>query len=231
MLFAPMFSSKAIPVTLRVLFALFLAFLSVGLHKFPEGVSVVAGNIVLVMVREFVIGLFMGWAVRLIGYAIEIAGQIISTELGFSTGQQMDPMTGDSANVVSSLMTSFGTVVFLASGAHQAVLAAYLKSYTLAPLGILPMSAETGTLLVQASGKIFLVAVQMSAPLVAVNFVVTLTFAILGKAAPAIQVFSESFAVRIVAGLMVLGLTFRLVAQLAFDRFQEAPELMLRLVR
>ena len=71
----------------------------------------------------------------------------------------------------------------------------------------------------------------VSAPLVAVNFVVTLTFAILGKAAPAIQVFSESFAVRIVAGLMVLGLTFRLVAQLAFDRFQEAPELMLRLVR
>lgn len=230
MLLAPMYSSRTIPATLRAMMALFLAFLVMGTQRFPEVSSFNAATVVLTMAAEFVIGLFMGWAVRLTTNAIDISGQIIASELGFSMGQQLDPSTGDSTNSVSSLLTAFGTVVFLASGAHQSMLAAYLKSYSLAPLGGIRMSPEAGTLLVQVTGKIFLVAMQMAAPLVAVNFVVTLTFAILGKAAPAIQVFSESFAVRIITGLMVLALTVRLIAQVAFDRFLEAPDLMLRLL-
>lgn len=230
MLFSPLYSARNIPVMVRVLLALMLAFFVAGTRKIPDASALGAGTIVLWMVFEFVVGLFMGWAIRLTTFAIEIAGQVIASELGFSMGQQLDPTTGDSTNAVTSLLIAFGTVVFLASGAHQAMLAAYVKSYSLAPFGGLRMSAESGTLLVELTGKIFLLAMQMAAPLVAVNFVVTLTFAILGKAAPAIQVFSESFAVRIVTGLMVLGLTLRLVAQLAMDRFQEAPDWMLRLL-
>jgi flagellar biosynthetic protein FliR len=230
MLFSPFFSSRTIPATVRVLLTLILAFLVAGTQRIPEAASLSAGTLVLWMVFEFVVGLFMGWAIRLTAYAIEIAGQVIASELGFSMGEQMDPTTGDSTNAVTSLLIAFGTVVFLASGAHQATLAAFVKSYSLAPFGGLRMSAQSGTMLVEVTGKIFLIAMQMAAPLVAVNFVVTLTFAILGKAAPAIQVFSESFAVRIVTGLMVLGLTLRLVAQLAMDRFQEAPDWMLRLL-
>jgi flagellar biosynthetic protein FliR len=231
LLLSPLFSARNIPVPLRVLMAMFLAFVAAGSQKFPAGIAADAGPVVMLLVFEFVVGLFMGWAVRLTTHAIEIAGQIIASEIGFSMGQQLDPSSGESTNAVSSLLTAFGTVIFLVSGAHHAVLAAYLKSYSLAPVGMLNMSPESGTLLVHATGKIFLTAMQMAAPLIALNFVISLTFAILGKAAPAIQVFSESFAVRIVTGLMVLGLTVRLVAQLAFDRFQEAPELMLRLIR
>jgi flagellar biosynthetic protein FliR len=231
LLLSPLFSARNIPVPLRVLMAMFLAFVAAGSQQCPAGIAADAGPVVMLLVFEFVVGLFMGWAVRLTTHAIEIAGQIIASEIGFSMGQQLDPSSGESTNAVSSLLTAFGTVIFLVSGAHHAVLAAYLKSYSLAPVGMLNMSPESGTLLVHATGKIFLTAMQMAAPLIALNFVISLTFAILGKAAPAIQVFSESFAVRIVTGLMVLGLTVRLVAQLAFDRFQEAPELMLRLIR
>jgi flagellar biosynthetic protein FliR len=70
----------------------------------------------------------------------------------------------------------------------------------------------------------------MAAPLVAVNFIISLTFSILGKAAPAVQVFSESFAVRIVVGLFVLGMTLQLVSQLLLEQLRLAPDLMLRLV-
>jgi flagellar biosynthetic protein FliR len=231
MLMPPVFSARSIPVVVRVVLGLLLAFLVAGVQKMPGTGLSNPGTMIVAMLSEFVLGLLMGWAVRLTAQAIDTAGQIIASELGFTMGQQMDPMTGDSSNAVASLLTAFGTVVFLATGAHQAMLAAYLKSYSIAPLGALQLTAESGTLLVHATGKIFLIAMQMAAPLIAVNFVVTLTFAILGKAAPAIQVFSESFAVRIVAGFSVLALTLRLVAQLAGDRFQEAPELMLRLLR
>ena len=64
----------------------------------------------------------------------------------------------------------------------------------------------------------------------AVNFIVTLTFAILGKAAPSMNVFAESFAARILVGMTLLGLTLGVTAQLVLSELRNAPELMLRLI-
>ena len=230
MIISPVFSSQAIPRPVRAMMALFAGFVVSGVFRMPESVPVTTGNIVVAMILEMIIGMFMGWAVRLSTHAIELAGSVISSELGFSMGQQIDPTSGDSSNAVSSILLTFGSLVFLISGAHQAVLAAYLKSYEIAPVGMFRASHEVGTLLVTSTGKIFQVAVQMAAPLVAVNFIISLTFSILGKAAPAVQVFSESFAVRIVVGLFVLGMTLQLVSQLLLEQLRLAPDLMLRLV-
>jgi flagellar biosynthesis protein FliR len=70
----------------------------------------------------------------------------------------------------------------------------------------------------------------MAAPLLAVNFVVTFAFVILGKAAPSINVFSESFSVRVLTGIILLGLTLGLTAQAVLNALQGSPELMLRVI-
>ena len=66
--------------------------------------------------------------------------------------------------------------------------------------------------------------------MMAVNFVVTLTFAVLSKAAPGLNAFSESFPVRIAAGLAMLSIGLGLTAQLVLSGLRGAPELMLRLI-
>ena len=87
-----------------------------------------------------------------------------------------------------------------------------------------------GKIFATCTGNIFLLAVQMAAPLMALNFVVTLTFAILSKAAQGVNAFAESFLVRIAAGLTLLALALGLTAQLVLSGLQTAPELMLRLI-
>ena len=87
-----------------------------------------------------------------------------------------------------------------------------------------------GKIFATGTGNIFLLAVQMAAPLMALNFVVTLTFAILSKAAQGVNAFAESFPVRIAAGLTLLALALGLTAQLVLSGLQTAPELMLRLI-
>jgi flagellar biosynthetic protein FliR len=127
-------------------------------------------------------------------------------------------------------MFHLGALLFLLSGAHHYVLAAFLRSFELSPPGQLSFNANAGEVFVRSTGNIFLVAVQISAPIMAVNFIVTLTFAILGKAAPSMNVFSESFAARILVGLTLLGLTLGVTAQLVLTELRNAPELMLRLI-
>jgi flagellar biosynthetic protein FliR len=70
----------------------------------------------------------------------------------------------------------------------------------------------------------------MAAPLLAINFIVTFAFAILGKAAPSINVFSESFSIRILAGMILLGLTFGLTAQAVLNALRGSPDMMLRVI-
>lgn len=228
--FSPVFSSRTVPAPLRVMIGLFLAFLVASMQKPGVALPQSLGGVVVAMVQEMVIGLLMGWAVRLTLNAVEVASQIISSELGFTMGQQIDPMSDTSESAIGQLLMSFGAIAFFVSNAHQSVLAAFMRSFAVAPIGLMQGNLQAGHLLVEATGKIFHIGLQIAAPLIAVNFVISFTFSILGKAAPSMNVFGESFAVRIVVGLTLLGITLSLAAQLLLETFQRSPESMLLLV-
>lgn len=230
LLLAPVFAGRAIPIPIKAALTIFIAYIAASAVPTMGPGPANFGEALVAMTLELGVGLFMGWAVRLVAYAVDFAGQVISTELGFTMGQQIDPFTGGSSNAVGSLLFAFGSLVFLSSGAHQAVVAAFLRSYGVAPMGSFRGSVEVGELIVVSTGKIFYIALQMAAPLICVNFVISLIFSILGKAAPTMNVFAESFAVRIVVGMLLLGLTLGLTAQLMLDHLLQAPELMLRLI-
>lgn len=125
---------------------------------------------------------------------------------------------------------SFTSMVFFISEAHQSVLAAFLRSFEVAPLAMLRGNVTSPELLVSSTGKIFHIGMQIAAPLIAINFVISFTFSILGKVAPSMNVFGESFAVRIVVGLTLLGITLSLAAQLLLESFGQVPEAMLRII-
>jgi flagellar biosynthetic protein FliR len=82
-----------------------------------------------------------------------------------------------------------------------------------------------------ASGRIFLLAVQISAPLLAISFLVNMAFSVLGRAAPSLNVFMLSFPVQILAGLTVFSMTLGLTIQYILRDMQHLPELMLHFLR
>lgn len=226
----PVFSERGMPVPVRVALAAFLSWTVAmayrGLVVVPENI----GGLILGSAHELLIGLLMGLGARMVFFAIEISGQLISTEMGLTMSAQIDPISQNSPTPIGLMMNHLGALLLLLSGAHHYVFAAFMRSFELAPPGELALHSNAGEVFVQNTGNIFLVAVQISAPLMAVNFMVTMTFAILGKAAPSMNVFAESFAARILAGLTLLGLTLGVTAQLVLGELRQAPELMLRLI-
>lgn len=226
----PVFSGQNIPVPVRIAIASALSFIITGfgpaVAAFPPDVL----SLIFVAARELLIGLILGAVARLIFYAVEFAGQIMSTEMGLMMSSQMDPVSNTNSTPVGIAVFNLGVVLFLASGSHHAVIVAFMRSFAIAPIGQLAFTHEVAELFVSNTGKIFLLGVQMAAPLMAVNFVVTCTFSILGKAAPSMNVFSESFSVRILAGVAIFGVAFGLTAQLVLSSIRQSPELMLHLV-
>ena len=230
MLLSPVFSGKALPAPIKAVVTVFLGYVAATRIDVDKISLDSTGSWVVSGISELCVGLFMGWAVRLVSYSVDLAGQLISTELGFSLGQQLDPMTGSSSNAVGSLLFSFGSLVFLSSGSHQSVILAFLRSFSVCPIGLLRGSEGAATELIVATGNIFSVAMQMAAPLVCINFLISMIFSILGRAAPGVNVFAESFAVRILVGMLLLALTLGLTAQIMVEQLNRVPELMLRLI-
>jgi flagellar biosynthesis protein FliR len=73
-----------------------------------------------------------------------------------------------------------------------------------------------------------MVALQISAPVIAVSFVITLVFSVFSRAVPQMNVFSESFSFRIVGGLIVFGFTLQLTAQHVLNYLRRLPDDLLR---
>src|SRR5690349_9726410 len=226
----PVFSGQSVPVQIRLAIAVLLAYLAAAQIHLASAVPTDAIGLITVGIRELFIGLLMGFTIRLIFYAVEFAGQVMSTEIGLTVSAQIDPISHNDSSAVGTALFYLGSLLFLLSGCHHAVFLAFLRSFEIAPVGVLALHRSVAEIFVTATGNIFLVALQMAAPLLAVNFVVTFAFVILGKAAPSINVFSESFSVRVLTGIILLGLTLGLTAQAVLNALQGSPELMLRVI-
>jgi len=226
----PAVSAAPVPVQVRVALAGFLAYAASGYVHLQGGPPADVGALIVVMLHELLIGLLMGFGARLIFYAVEFGGQIMATEMGLTMSTHIDPFSHSTNTTVETLLFYLSVMLFFLSDCHHAVILAFLRSFQIAPVGVPEFTRNVAEYFVMQTGNIFLVALQMAAPLMAVNFTVTFTFAILGKAAPGMSVFSESFPVRILAGLILLSLTLGLTAQIVLSQLRESPEIMLRLI-
>lgn len=226
----PVFSGQNVPMQIRIAIAGMLAWFATGFVHGTVSVPVDLVSLVVTTAHELGIGLLMGFGMRIVFYAIDFAGQVMSTEIGLTMSSDIDPISHTSSSAVGIALSYFGALLFLLSGCHHAMFAAFIRSFELAPMGVMQFNSNVAELFVTSTGKIFLIAVQMAAPLIAVNFVVNFTFAILARATPGIQSYSESFVVRIVAGLTLFGMTVGLTAQIVLNYLRGSPELVLRLL-
>ena len=96
------------------------------------------------------------------------------------------------------------------------------------PPGLAGLNAAAGDQLIVATGKALTAAVQLSAPFIAMNFLLTLAFGLLGRTVPKINVFVLSLGARSLVGLFMLGSAGALFARFLLSRFNELPGDLLR---
>jgi flagellar biosynthetic protein FliR len=156
--------------------------------------------------REFAIGLALAMAIRALVAAAEFAGHLAGFQMGLSYSAIVDPQSGVRNNLLASLYGNTAVVVFLVSNAHHALLRALGDSYASLPIG----AGHVGGALPQATaallGMTVAFAARLAAPIVLVLIVAELALALVARSAPALNLLAVGAPVRIIAGLVVLGL-------------------------
>jgi flagellar biosynthesis protein FliR len=227
---APAFSGQSVPVVIRVALAFLLATMLTSTVSVPKESPQQLLLFVLAIGHEIVIGLLMGMAVRFIFYALEMTGQMMATEIGLMASTSLDPISHAESSPVTTALSYLGIVIFFISGAHHLMLLAFVRSFELVPAAAGNFDPRVADVVVRESGRIFLLAVQMAAPLIAINFLVNLSLAILSRAAPMINAYLLSIPIQIFAGLTVLSMVVGLTAHYVLSALGGVPELMLRFI-
>lgn len=227
MLLFPVTATQSLPVMMRLGFSGLCAFLIMPMVPAVAGVGSLHGWIGLFFM-EISTGLILGLLARFIFYAVEIAGSLVSTETGLMLSTNFNPITSTFGSAPGALLHWMTMVILLALNLHHWIIIGLQRSYSVIPAG----GAHFTELLLQNvvghASAMFVIALQMTAPILACSFLVTLVFSLLGRAVPQMNVFSESFPVRSVAGLAVFGLTCNLLAQHIVNHLNRIPEEFIR---
>jgi flagellar biosynthetic protein FliR len=133
--------------------------------------------------------------------------------------------------VPGTILFFLAAVVMLTLDLHHWVLVGFERTYSVLPIGGAHLNAELFNILLAQTGKIFVVALEIAAPVLAVSFVVTVVFGVLSRAVPQMNVFVLSFSFRIVGGLVVFGFTLQLAAQHVINYLNRLPDDMLNLAQ
>lgn len=227
----PIFSSSNFPVQLRIALGALLAYLVVAMLPPVTGMAIGWWGLVGGMVMEIGVGLLLGFVGRMLFYALDAAGNVMATEMGLMLAADFNPFSNARTEAPGIILNYLAIVLFLSTDLHHWFLIALQRSFVVLPMGAAHMTNTLALDLISRTGWIFLVAVQLSAPMIATAFIITLVFSVLGRAVPQMNVFTEHFAFRTLGGLIVFGLTLNLTAQHITNYLQRLPEDMLQVAQ
>ncbi len=213
LLFIPLFEGRGVPALTRVAFALLMTNLVAMVVPQHPVLPIHAFGLVVAGISEVMVGLFMGLTLRIAFQAIAIGGELIALKSGFMRDMSFDPFTQTQSSAVERLISQFAVVIFLTTGMHLVCFSSFVKSFEVVSLGHWMPTQGTILALIWQTSQMFTLAVQIAAPFIAMNFIINMAFAVLGKAAPQINVFVVSFAITIVCGLFLLVSTLDVTTQ------------------
>jgi flagellar biosynthetic protein FliR len=175
-----------------------------------------AFDLAMVIASEVLLGLILGLVARIIFAAIQMGGQLIGFQMGFTMVSAIDPESGAGEDVTAHFLYMTATLTFLAMNGHIVLLSGLMASFERLPPGSILLSAPLTSTLLGMVGDVFPVAIQIAAPVLAALFLVDLALAIISQASPQMNVMIIGFPIKISVGFFFLVFLLELMV-LAMD--------------
>lgn len=229
MMVFPLFSAQNVPVRLRVALAALTAFVAAPLLPISPVENPSFWRLIQLLFTEASIGCLIGFVCRLVFFTIDLAGGMIATEMGLMLSSTFNPLTSGALPIPGLILFWLTMMLLLTLNLHHWILAGFQQSYLLLPPGGAHLTEALASDVISRTGRIFPLALQMTAPVMGVSFVISLIFSVLSRAVPQMNVFTESFPVRSIAGLAVFGFTCHLMAQHIENSLRAIPDDIVRI--
>ena len=226
----PLFSYRTIPMPFKIGFSFFLALVMVTTLESTN--IAIDGMYLLLLVKEILVGLFIGLIAYIILSAVQVAGGFIDFQMGFAIANVVDPQTGAQSPLIGQYFYITALLFLLSVDGHHLLIDGIFFSYEFIPLDTyIPFENESiVNFIIDTFNYMFLIAFQMSIPIVGCLFLVDVALGIIARTVPQLNVFVVGLPLKIfvsfVAIFVFLGLYITLVQKLFTNMFHVMHQLM-----
>lgn len=203
----PIFSSRALTAQSKIILALFITLIVAPGLPLPDPVSPFTWQGILLILQQVLIGLAIGAIFLVVFEAFVFAGHIIALSMGLAFATMVDPASGVQSPVVSQFYMIVVTLLFLSLNGHLLVIQVLTHTFDYLPVGLHGLSTESLKSIVEFGSFIFSAGILVAIPAVTALLLVNVSFGVIARAAPALNIFAVGFPVTLLVGLVMLSLT------------------------
>jgi len=229
--FFPLFGENFVPLRVRVILAGTIAIALAHVAPFgPEAFPSTIGGFIQLVACEGILGFGIGMIGRIFFAIIQFSGQVAGEQMGFGLINAIDPTGPQQISVVAELQYLLAILVFLTANMHHTFIAVLGQSFSILPPGGATLTPGVSEFMTRLGTALFSLSLRFAMPVIAIIFAINVGLGMIARAVPQINVFLESFPLRIIAGLSVMMLTLSLTATLWQNMFGNLQGMMTSLL-
>lgn len=226
---APVFGAQSVPVRIRVGFSVALTLVLAPVLPPVPVVDPLSSTGLMIVIHQVLIGLAMGFALKLVFGAFVLAGHLIGQSMGLGFASMVDPLNGVQVPVVSQFYQVLVTLIFLALNGHLVLLEVLADSFRTLPVGPNGLAMSGVWDLVIWGGQMFSGAVLISLPAVTALLVANIAFGVMTRASPQLNIFAIGFPITLLLGIVVMLVTLPVISPQLSNLMSEVFALMQKL--
>mgnify|MGYP005804669475 FL=1 len=203
---SPVLGNKQAPARVKIGLSVLLAIVIAPTIGEMPPVAVGSPQGLLIMIQQIIIGVAMGFTMRLIFTAVEMAGELAGMQMGLGFASFYDPVNATHSAIIAQWLGMIAVLAFLSMNGHLYMLSALAESFHTLPIGSM-MPAKGFYEVANWGGSIFAYGLQISLPLLAALLTANIALGILTRAAPQLNLFAIGFPITLAIGFLVLALS------------------------
>ncbi len=204
---APIFSSKNIPTRVKMLFTFFLTLIIVPLiaQKQLMGVPTAFLPYVYSIIVELIIGASIGLVMEIFFAMIQVAGQMLDTQIGFGIVNVVDPQSGIQVPLLGNFIQLFFIIVFLATDMHHLFLLSVVDSFEMIAVNKAVVQAPIALFVLDLLADMFVAAFKIALPIIMTTVLVDVSMGMLARTMPQMNVFVVGIPLKLAVGIFMLS--------------------------
>ena len=228
---APFFGDSAVPRRVKVGLSLFVAIFMYNIVNKPDLEYTSAVGYSVIVVREVMTGLLIGFAAYICNSIILFAGNIIDMDMGFSMAMEFNPALNTQTTITGNFYYYLVMLILVASDMHNFILRAVCDSFMVVPIGKTIFDWDHLVLsITKYMGDMFVIGFRIFLPFFACIMILNCVLGIMAKVAPQMNMFSVGMQLKLLVGFAVLFLTIFLVPTVANFIFNEIKTMVVLII-
>ncbi|MBA3846547.1 MAG: flagellar biosynthetic protein FliR [Planctomycetes bacterium] len=201
---SPLIGGMYVPFQAKALLAAAVTAVLLPAQIAAMPVSALDGWFALLVVKEAMVGLTIGWFIDLFFQGVRFGGDLANRHAGYSAAEYFDPETDAAASPIGDLFHIGAVMLFLLTDGHHLFFAALSRSYAVIPAGAWTLGPDLVPTLVAGVDELTRIALAISFPVLSTIMAITIAEGVIVRAVPQINMLHFSFAMKIMVSLLVL---------------------------